>query len=164
MNDEEDRRSRGGAEQDPGAEGIEHLQRAAREMLAAARSFLDAIEKVVEDRDALREVSASVTGMAATVGDALGDAVRGRSAPWVDSAFAHDDRAGARSSDRSDPPASAGDAGPDGRSERPVPDPGPASSVGADDEGADDTEEWARPLVDPQAPRRPSRVRRISVE
>ena len=54
-------------------------------MVAAACSFLDAIEKVVEDRDALREVSASLTGMAASVGDALGDAVRGRSAPWVDS-------------------------------------------------------------------------------
>ena len=54
MNHAEDRRRESDIDPDPGAEGVEHLQRAAREMVAAARSFLDAIEKVVEDRDALR--------------------------------------------------------------------------------------------------------------
>lgn len=150
MNHAEDRRRESDIDPDPGAEGVEHLQRAAREMVAAARSFLDAIEKVVEDRDALREVSASVAGMASTVGDALGDAMRGRSAPWVDSAWDRDaptdDRSSATHDDRTD---AASDRG------------GPCGVV---PDGVDHTEDWARALVDPQAPRRPSRVRRISVE
>ncbi len=150
MNHAEDRRRDGDIDQDPGAEGVEHLQRAAREMVAAARSFLDAIEKVVEDRDALREVSASLTGMAATVGDALGDAVRGRSAPWVDSASGRDPSPDRRST-------ATHDDGTDAASEQGDPDGVVADRV-------DDTEDWARALVDPQAPRRPSRVRRISVE
>ena len=144
---------------DAGAEGVEHLQRAAREMVAAARSFLDAIEGVVEDRDALKEVSTTVAGLAATVGDVIGDAVRGgRPAPWFDSAWKPDDPA-------AEDPISA---------ESPVTTPRPATiddpaSAAAvadhtDDGAVDETEEWAQPLVDPEQPRRPSRVRRISVD
>jgi hypothetical protein len=43
-----------------GAEGIEHLQAAAREMLAAARSFLDVVEDVVEDPERLSAAANSV--------------------------------------------------------------------------------------------------------
>jgi hypothetical protein len=154
---------------DPAAEGVDHLQRAAREVVAAARSFLDAIEHVVEDREALREVSSTVAGLAATVGDAIGDAVRGRPAPWVDAAWRSDDGS---PSDSTPGSAAAPDAAARGEAAR---DPGavPVIEVAAPaddpaepriDLGDDDTEDWARPLVDPEAPRRPSRVRRIAVD
>ena len=40
-----------GAMNDAADQGLEHLQTAAREMVSAARSFLDAIEDVIEDRE-----------------------------------------------------------------------------------------------------------------
>ena len=46
------------------AEGIEHLQSAAREMIKAARSLLDAAEGVVEDRGALQQVAGTLQGLA----------------------------------------------------------------------------------------------------
>ena len=168
---------------DAGAEGVEHLQRAAREMVAAARSFLDAIEGVVEDRDALKEVSSTVVGLAATVGDAIGDAVRGgRPAPWVDSAWRTDvhDAAGAEGTAHPSPAAPGDDAasGDDAdqtdlvdqtdlidqtdRVDRTVDRADRSDDLV--DESDDETEEWAQPLVDPEQPRRPSRVRRISVD
>ncbi|UDY35942.1 hypothetical protein [Dermatobacter hominis] len=150
----------------PGAEGLDHLQRAAKEMVAAARSFLDAIEQVVEDREALKEVSTTVTGLAATVGEALGDAVRGgRPAPWVDPAWTPDGEG------TSGPSGTAGPGAPPAPTTR-----GPEASAGddvvapavapspAEDDVDDNTEDWARPLVDPGSPRRPSRVRRIAVD
>ncbi len=48
-------------------EGMAHLQAAAREMVAAARSFLDALEDVVNDDDRMTTVVSGVT-------DALRDA------------------------------------------------------------------------------------------
>ena len=51
--------------------GTEHLQTAAREMLSAARAFLDAVEDLVEDPDRIRElghVVGSVAQQAARVG------------------------------------------------------------------------------------------------
>jgi len=144
---------------DAGAEGVEHLQRAAREMVAAARSFLDAIEGVVEDRDALKEVSTTVAGLAATVGDVIGDAVRGgRPAPWVDSAWQPDDPAAEDPISAESPVTTPRPATTD--------DPASAAAVAdhTDDGAVDETEEWAQPLVDPEQPRRPSRVRRISVD
>ncbi len=104
--------------------------------------------KVVEDNDALREVSASLTGMAAWATPWA--TVRGRSAPWVDSASGRDPSPDRRST-------AAHDDGTDAVSEQGDPDRVVADRV-------DDTEDKARALVDPQAPRRPSRVRRISVE
>ncbi len=122
------------AADDPAGEGVVHLPRAAKEVVAAARPFTAAIEKVVEDRESLKEVSTLVTGMAATVGDALGDAVRGGpAAPWVG-------------------PASA------------EPEPRPEPEWEPEAEPDDHEDEWSKPLVDPDAPRRPSRVRRIAVE
>jgi hypothetical protein len=45
-----------GSREQPTAEAIDHLQTAASEMIAAARSFLDAVEGVVHDRDAVASV------------------------------------------------------------------------------------------------------------
>jgi hypothetical protein len=36
-------------------EGVEHLQAAAREIIAAGRAFLDAMEGIVEDSDAAQQ-------------------------------------------------------------------------------------------------------------
>jgi hypothetical protein len=47
-----------------GSEGIEHLQAAANEMIAAARSFLDAVEGVVHDRDAVASVVDTLSSVA----------------------------------------------------------------------------------------------------
>jgi hypothetical protein len=150
----------------PGAEGLDHLQRAAREMLAAARSFLDAIEQVVEDREALKEVSTTVTGLAATVGDALGEAVRGGRPAWVDAAWTPD--GGRPGEPIVDEPVEdrPGDDGPggDGSVRRTTTGDGDDTGDRDDTDDGDDTEDWARPLVDPDAPRRPSRVRRIAVD
>ncbi len=46
---------------DPAREGLDHLQAAAREMIAAARSMLDACEELLEDPSA-GEMLASVIG------------------------------------------------------------------------------------------------------
>jgi hypothetical protein len=55
---------------DPAKEALDHLQRAALEMIAATRAFLDLAESVVGDSDAL-----------ATVGHLIGDlAAKGRAA------------------------------------------------------------------------------------
>ena len=82
------------------AEGLDHLQRAAREMVAAARSFLDVVEELVEDRTALAEAAATVTGLAGAVTDAVrgGLGARGpadrpepwETAAWGDPPFEHD--------------------------------------------------------------------------
>ena len=37
-------------------DGVEHLQAAANEMIAAGRAFLDAVEEVVRDREAIASV------------------------------------------------------------------------------------------------------------
>jgi hypothetical protein len=42
---------------------VEHVQRAAREMIKAARSFLDLVEEVVDDPDRITEAAASVADM-----------------------------------------------------------------------------------------------------
>jgi len=52
-------------------DGIEHLQTAAHEMLAAARSFLDVVEDVVSDRDKLSGVASSVTELLGSAGASL---------------------------------------------------------------------------------------------
>ena len=53
--------------------GVEHLQAAAHEMVAAARSFLDVVEDVVSDREKLAEtfteLLASAGGSLARVAD-----------------------------------------------------------------------------------------------
>src|SRR4051794_29716676 len=45
---------------DPAREGLEHLQAAAHEMLAAARSMLDAVEELLEDPRAANSIATAV--------------------------------------------------------------------------------------------------------
>jgi hypothetical protein len=45
------------------AEGIEHVQAAAREMIKATRSFLDAAEGLVEDPAALQSIAGTLAGL-----------------------------------------------------------------------------------------------------
>ncbi|MFZ4517944.1 MAG: hypothetical protein ACOYOP_06125 [Microthrixaceae bacterium] len=68
-------------------EGLEHLQRAGRELLSAARSFLDAVEGVVEDRERLASLAEGVGGALSEavgalrpLGERLADPDRPR--PW----------------------------------------------------------------------------------
>lgn len=53
------------------AEGIEHLQAAARELVAAARSFLDVVEQVVDDDD---RFSGAASSFADLLGRGIGSA------------------------------------------------------------------------------------------
>lgn len=48
-----------------------HLQAAAREVVAAARSFLDAVEETIADRDRLGAVVTSVTELLEGAGRAM---------------------------------------------------------------------------------------------
>ena len=52
-------------------EGVAHLQAAAREMVAAAREFLDAVEQVVEDDDRMSRVVVGVTDLFHQASDAM---------------------------------------------------------------------------------------------
>ncbi len=73
-----------GSSSDDGREGVEHLQRAAHEMIAAARSFLDVVEDVVGDSAAV----ASVADALATMGQAVaraGGRARSAAADMADS-------------------------------------------------------------------------------
>ena len=64
-------------------QGVEHLQSAARELLKAARSFLDVVEEVVEDPERL-------TGAAAGLSDLVSGFTRRRQ-PWEDAAWVDED-------------------------------------------------------------------------
>ena len=66
-------------------EGVEHLQAAARELLSAARAFLDVVEEVVEDPE---KVSNAAQGVSDLLRSGLG-LVR-RPEPWERSAWADD--------------------------------------------------------------------------
>jgi hypothetical protein len=52
-------------------EGVAHLQAAAREMVAAARSFLDALEDMVNDDDRMTTVVSGVTDALREATDAV---------------------------------------------------------------------------------------------
>src|SRR5262245_60689096 len=55
------------------ARGVEHLQAAAMEMIAAARAFLDVVEDVVADPEKVADVVSAVSSVARDVGDAAKD-------------------------------------------------------------------------------------------
>jgi hypothetical protein len=74
------------------AEGVEHLQAAARELLGAARAFLDVVEDVVEDSDRLN-------GAAATLTDLLKGGLGGKRPPVWDDADWEPDPSAARKRD-----------------------------------------------------------------
>ena len=61
---------------DPAREGLEHLQAAAQEMIAAARSMLDACEEVLADPHAGDTLASLVGSVARTVGGITGLAPR----------------------------------------------------------------------------------------
>lgn len=62
-------------------EGIDHLQRAATEVIAAARAFLDVAEDLVSDRERLAEVAGLVGTVANAAAEGVGNAARtGRAA------------------------------------------------------------------------------------
>lgn len=46
------------------AQGLDHLQAAAREMIAAARAFLDVVEEMIEDREQVASVVHAVGSVA----------------------------------------------------------------------------------------------------
>ncbi len=56
------------------AEGVEHLQSAAREMIAAARTFLDVVEEVVGDNSAVASVAEALGSFGQVVSRAAGRA------------------------------------------------------------------------------------------
>ncbi|WP_334142793.1 hypothetical protein [Rhabdothermincola sp.] len=56
------------------AQGIDHLQAAAREMIAAARAFLDVVEELIEDRDQVASVVHAVGSAARGAARAVRDA------------------------------------------------------------------------------------------
>jgi hypothetical protein len=59
------------------AAGVDHLQAAAREMIAAARSFLDVIEDLVADPDKVADVLAAVGTAARSASRVARDAAGG---------------------------------------------------------------------------------------
>lgn len=63
---------------DRAAEGLDHLQRAGMELIAAARAFLDVAEELVADRDRVAEVVSMVGSVA---GDAMAAASRATGRP-----------------------------------------------------------------------------------
>jgi len=125
-------------------------------MVAAARSFLDVVEELVEDRTALAEVAAAVGGVASTLGEAVRTGLGGRPAPWEAAAWG-------------DPPFEDDEPG-SGPTEAGL----GADPVDEDPEGAGPADDTPEPVVElrpgAQAPEaatrgtRPSRVRRISVD
>lgn len=79
----------GGATGADGSEpspAVEHLQTAARELVAAARSFLDVVEEVVEDPDRLSGAATSVVDL---LREGLGAVARPSSPlePWERAAW-----------------------------------------------------------------------------
>ena len=94
------------------AEGVEHLQTAARELLKAARSFLDVVEDVVEDPE-------RVGGAAAGLADLVTSALRRAPAPWESAVRDddHDDLWGP--DDATDEPSTSAASGPVDRPDRP---------------------------------------------
>jgi hypothetical protein len=66
-----ERRAGGDELSDPVATGVEHLQVAATELIAAARAFLDAAEQVVADPERFHGVAEALTDLARGVGRAV---------------------------------------------------------------------------------------------
>ena len=71
------------------ADGVDHLQRAALEMIAATRAFLDVAEEVVADRDRVADVVSLVS-------DVAGSAAAGARRARADRSGPHEDPGGDR--------------------------------------------------------------------
>lgn len=70
------------------SDGVEHLQAAARELLLAARSFLDVVEEVVEDRDRFGGAATGVVDLLRSGLVAAGAAATPPPEPWEQAAWA----------------------------------------------------------------------------
>jgi hypothetical protein len=70
------------------SDGVEHLQAAARELLLAARSFLDVVEEVVEDRDRFGGAATGVVDLLRSGLAAAGAAATPPPEPWERAAWA----------------------------------------------------------------------------
>lgn len=145
-------------EVDAAAEGVEHLQAAARELLAAARSFLDVVERVVEDPDRLGGAASSVVDL---VRDGVGAAGRAgpRLEPWEQAAWS-----GASTGDDTDDDLADDDLVEHDLAEHAAPE-----TAGPDVAAADDGQPAEAPTSTPRRRSRNgaapvSRVRRISVD
>jgi hypothetical protein len=66
---------------DRAREGLEHLQSAARELIAAARAMLDVAEDIVDDPDAVTQLVGSLGAFGDMVRQGAGLAARARPAP-----------------------------------------------------------------------------------
>ena len=66
---------------DRAREGLEHLQSAARELIAAARAMLDVAEDIVDDPDAVTQLVGSLGALGDVVRQGAGLAARARPAP-----------------------------------------------------------------------------------
>lgn len=129
------------------ADGVEHLQAAARELLLAARSFLNVVEEVVEDPE---RFTSAATGVVELLRDGLGGAIRPTSPlePWERVAWQDPDLTpdGDLTAD-ADEPATAAE----------------ADAVGADAGGGDAGGAGAGEAEPAPAPTR-RRVKRIAVD
>lgn len=131
-----------GSEQSP---TVEHLQTAARELVAAARSFLDVVEEVVEDPDRLSGAATSVVDL---LREGLGAVARPSSPlePWERAAWSAPEEPAAEQPLADDPTADGGHEGDDGDDVAPEPPAARARASARNGAGA------------------ASRVRRISVD
>ena len=59
---------------DPAREGLEHLQTAAHEMIAAARSMLDAVEEILDDPRAATSMASAFGTMSRLIEGAVASA------------------------------------------------------------------------------------------
>ncbi len=82
-------------------DGVEHLQAAAHEMIAAGRAFLDAVEDVVRDRDAV----ASVVDAFGSIAHAATEAASQAASQASRVATGRDRSGGSSRDDDDDPPS-----------------------------------------------------------
>jgi hypothetical protein len=82
-------------------DGVEHLQAAAHEMIAAGRAFLDAVEDVVRDREAV----ASVVDAFGSIAHAAGQAASQAASQASRVATGRERSGGASPGDEDDPPS-----------------------------------------------------------
>ena len=135
---------------DPGAQGVEHLQAAARELLLAARSFLNVVEEVVEDRDRLAGAAAGVTDL---LRGAVSTTLRSAAPlePWERAAW-----------QQPSPAPASDDTAPADTHTDPTEHAGPGGSGGSGDSGGHDGS--APPPAPPRTRPPTRRVRRIAVD
>lgn len=138
------------------AEGVEHLQRAAHELIAAARLFLDALDDVIDEPEWITK------GIAAVV-ETIGDLGSHRSQPWESHAWTtaedNPDQSDAFSDDEETGPDDSGSADAEtGRVET------GRAATGLSGSGDDGTGDDVTGAAESAGARKRTSVRRISVD